>query len=198
MQRAGIQSLIRELDPTCCNQRPDQPNKRQKNRGLFSHSSEAGSPRLRCRWGWFLVRPLFLACRGPLYLHALTWPFLCVSGEKEMSLVKLKNLSVVSNSLRPHGWQPVHGILQVRILISCSHLQGNLPNPGIEPRSPALQADSSPSEPPEKTKNTGVGSLFLVQWIFPTQKLNWSLLHCRWLLYHLSYWGSLWGLLLLL
>ena len=25
---------------------------------------------------------------------------------------------------------------------------GNLPNPGIEPRSPTLQADSSPSEPP--------------------------------------------------
>ena len=29
-------------------------------------------------------------------------------------------------------------------------LQGNLPDPGIEPGSPALQADSSPSEPPEK------------------------------------------------
>ena len=29
---------------------------------------------------------------------------------------------------------------------------GDLPNPGIEPRSPALQADSLPSEPPGKTK----------------------------------------------
>ena len=28
---------------------------------------------------------------------------------------------------------------------------GDLPNPGIEPRSPALQADSLPTEPPEKT-----------------------------------------------
>ena len=27
---------------------------------------------------------------------------------------------------------------------------GDLPNPGIEPQSPALQADSLPSEPPEK------------------------------------------------
>ena len=27
---------------------------------------------------------------------------------------------------------------------------GDLPNPGIEPGSPALQADSSPSEPPGK------------------------------------------------
>ena len=28
-------------------------------------------------------------------------------------------------------------------------LQGGLPDPGIEPGSPTLQADSSPSEPPE-------------------------------------------------
>ena len=28
---------------------------------------------------------------------------------------------------------------------------GDLPNPGIEPRSPALQADSLPSEPPGKS-----------------------------------------------
>ena len=27
---------------------------------------------------------------------------------------------------------------------------GDLPNPGIEPRSPALQVDSLPTEPPEK------------------------------------------------
>ena len=30
---------------------------------------------------------------------------------------------------------------------------GDLPNPGIEPRSPALQADSLPSEPPGKPTN---------------------------------------------
>ena len=33
---------------------------------------------------------------------------------------------------------------------------GDLPNPGIEPRSLALQADSLSSEPPVKPKNTGV------------------------------------------
>ena len=38
-------------------------------------------------------------------------------------------------------------------------LQGNLPNPGTEPTSPALLVDSLPSEPPGKPKNTGVGSL---------------------------------------
>ena len=30
---------------------------------------------------------------------------------------------------------------------------GDLPNPGIEPRSPALQVDSLPSEPPGKSPN---------------------------------------------
>ena len=49
---------------------------------------------------------------------------------------------------------------------------GDLPNPGIEPRSPALQADSLPAEPQGKPKNTGVGSLSLLQGIFPTQELN--------------------------
>ena len=29
---------------------------------------------------------------------------------------------------------------------------GDLPNPGIEPRSPTLQADASPSEPPGKPR----------------------------------------------
>ena len=36
--------------------------------------------------------------------------------------------------------------------VPCSPL-GDLPNPGIEPRSPALQADSLLSEPPEKPIN---------------------------------------------
>ena len=64
---------------------------------------------------------------------------------------------------------------------------GDLPNPGIEPRSPALQVDSLPAEPQGKPKNTGVGSLSLLQGIFPTQGLNWGLLHCRWFLYRLSH-----------
>ena len=64
---------------------------------------------------------------------------------------------------------------------------GDLPNPGIKPRSPALQADSLPAEPPGKPKNTGVGSLSLLQGICLTQELTWGLLHCRRILYQLSY-----------
>ena len=56
----------------------------------------------------------------------------------------------------PMGCSPpgssVPGILQARITgVGCQALlQGNLPNPGIEPGSPALQADSLSSEPPGK------------------------------------------------
>ena len=67
---------------------------------------------------------------------------------------------------------------------------GDHPNPGIEPRSPALQADSLPSEPQGKLKNTGVDSLYLLQGIFPTQELNRGLLHCRQILYQLSDQGN--------
>ena len=80
-----------------------------------------------------------------------------------------------------------HGILQARILeqvaITCS--RGSSQPRDQKP--PALQVDSLPVEPPAKSKNTGVGSLSLLQWIFPTQELNQDLLHCRQILYQLSY-----------
>ena len=40
-------------------------------------------------------------------------------------------------------------------------------------------------------QNIGVGSLSLLQGIFPTQRLNPGLLHCRWSLYQLIHKGSL-------
>ena len=48
----------------------------------------------------------------------------------------------------------VHEIFQARILDNRSFSKGSsprdLPHPGIEPGSPALQADSLPTEPPGK------------------------------------------------
>ena len=64
--------------------------------------------------------------------------------------------SVMSNSLQPHEWQPA------KLLCPWGSSRqgywsglpcpppGDLPNQGIKPRSPALQADSLPSEPPGK------------------------------------------------
>ena len=60
----------------------------------------------------------------------------------------------MSDSLWPHGLLPtrlVHGILQSILERVAIPSPGNLPNPGIEPRSPALQADSLLTEPPGKS-----------------------------------------------
>ena len=105
--------------------------------------------------------------------------------------------SVMSNSLQLHGLQLVWLCWPWRFSrqeysngLPCPP-SGYLPNPGIKPRPLALQVDSLLSEPPGKPKNTGVGSLSLFQGIFSTQESNWSLLHCRLILYQLSYQGSL-------
>ena len=57
----------------------------------------------------------------------------------------------------------VHGIFPVRILEWVAYPSpGDLPNPGNEPGSPALQADSLPSEPPEKPILTILSSKYLL------------------------------------
>ena len=80
----------------------------------------------------------------------------------------------------------VHGILQARILEWVPFPSPNdLPNPGIEPRSLALQADSLPSEPPGKPfahhnmlqisahiHNTPVKFCFLVWWVGTWESLG--------------------------
>ena len=83
----------------------------------------------------------------------------------------------------PRGLQPTRLLCSWRfsrqehyISLPCPP-PGDIPNLEIEPRSPTLQVDSSPSEPPGKTKNTGVDSLTLLKEIFSTQELNQGLLH---------------------
>ena len=65
--------------------------------------------------------------------------------------------SVVSDSVRPHGLQPARllcpwGLSRQECWsgLPCPP-PGDLPDPGVEPRSPALQADSLLSEPPGKS-----------------------------------------------
>ena len=111
------------------------------------------------------------------------------------SLCAVFSCSVMAISLRPHGLAhqaPLSmGILQARILEWVAMPSSRvLPNPAIESRSPTLQVDSLPSELPGKPMNTREGSLSLLQGIFLSWELNWSLLHCRWILYQLSYQGS--------
>ena len=71
----------------------------------------------------------------------------------------------------------VHGILQARV-----------------PERVTLPFSRGSSQPRDQTQVSciagGVGSLSLLQWIFLTQESNRGLLHCRWILYQLSYQGS--------
>ena len=78
----------------------------------------------------------------------------------------------MSNSLRPHGlYSPWNSPGQNTGVGSLSLTSpGDLPKPGVEPKSPALQAASLPDEPQGKPKNTGVGNLSLLQRIFLTQE----------------------------
>ena len=104
---------------------------------------------------------------------------------------KRKSCSVMSHSLLPHGlyspWNPPGNNTGVG---SLSLLQRTFPTQESNPDLSKWQADSLPAEPRRKPKNIGVGSLSLLQQIFPTQESNWDLLHCRQILYQLSYQGS--------
>ena len=81
----------------------------------------------------------------------------------------------------------VHGILQARILewIAIPFSRGS-----SQPRDGAQVSHIAGTFFPEiagKPKNTGVGSLSLLQGIFLTQGSKWGLLLCWWMLYQLSY-----------
>ena len=54
----------------------------------------------------------------------------------------------------------VHGIFQARVLEWPFPSPEDLPDPGVEPRSPTLQADALPSEPPGKPYSKGRGCIF--------------------------------------
>ena len=88
----------------------------------------------------------YLVCRATDKSHVCNCFSLCVL--------------VVSDSLRPQGLQPtrLHGISSSMAFSRQEYWSGqpfpspgDLPDPGTEPRSPALQADSLPSEPPGKS-----------------------------------------------
>ena len=97
------------------------------------------------------------------------------------------------------SWLPVHievmftlywGLLSVHRLIfseservSCSGMSDSLWPHGLQPTRLLCPWDSP-------GKNTGVGCHSLLQGIFPTQRSNLGLLHCRQILYPLNHQGS--------
>ena len=100
------------------------------------------------------------------------WTWLFFFFFKFYRKVKVKVTQLCPTLCNPMDYT-VYGILQARILewVALPFSRGSS-QPRVEPRSPALQVDSLPVEPQGKPKNTGAGSLSLLQWIFPTQELN--------------------------
>ena len=84
-------------------------------------------------------------------MTAPLWKFLWTAPLHESESV---NRSVVSDSLRPHVAHQAPLSMQFSRQEYWSGLAfpppGDVPHPGIKPRSPALQADSLPSQPPGK------------------------------------------------
>ena len=89
----------------------------------------------------------------------------------------------------------VHGILQARILEWVAFpFSSRSSRPRNRTRVFCIAGGFFlPAEPQGKPKNTEVGSLSFLQGIFPTQESNQGLLHCRRILYQLSYQRSLKG-----
>ena len=71
---------------------------------------------------------------------------------------------------------PNHKSESQSCLTFCNPMDCSLPGSSVHGDSPG--------------KNTGVGSLALLQGIFPTQGLNLGLPYCRWIFYHLSHQGN--------
>ena len=86
----------------------------------------------------------------------------------------------------------VHGILQARILewVPCPFSRG-FSQPRDQTQVTRIAGGFFTSWATGKPKDTGVGSLSLLQGVFPTQEWNRGLLHYRQILYQLRYEGSL-------
>ena len=106
----------------------------------FSHVRLCATPQMAAHQA-----PLSLGFSSQEYWSGLPFP----SPRHATSLQLCLTLCDPMDSSPPGS--PVHGILQARILEWVAMpSSGDLPNPGIEPRSAALQANSLPTELPEK------------------------------------------------
>ena len=179
-------------------------------------------------WVWSL------GWEGPLekgmatHSSILAWRIPQTWGHKELDTTELtwKWKSIIGVRLFATPWTIAHQALPSMGFSRQEYWSGlpfpspgDLPDPGIKPKSPALEADALTSESPGKPsamksesesrsvmsdslwahglyspwnspgQNTGMGSLSLLQGIFQTQGSNPGLPHCRRILHQLSHKG---------
>ena len=129
---------------------------------------------------------LLLALRCPARHFSTLKPIPCVRAKSLQSCPTLCDpMDLACQALLSMG------ILQARILEWVAMPSSRRASQSRDQtRSPTLQVDSLPSEPPGKPMNTGVGGLSLLQGIFVTQESDWDRLHFSWILYQMSHQGS--------
>ena len=95
-----------------------------------------------------------------------------------LKLCAVLSHSGMSNSSKVHGLQPTRLLCPWGFSrqedwsgLPCPPPR-DLPNIGIQPKSPALQADSLPCEPPGKPKTAGVGHISLSPGELPDRESN--------------------------
>ena len=123
---------------------------------------------------WCLAPPPAHPPFHPHYVHCLGAPTPAGTASLRLSCLLPALSSLHRWKELPRRWlhlPPAH--VKVKVTQSCPTLCNASDRPW-----------SSPGQ------NTGVGSLFLLQVIFPIQESNWGLLHCRRILYQLSHKGS--------
>ena len=127
-----------------------------------SHSQQRAEPGIQSRQPGQQAAPESIC--SPALPHCPAWsqfisgqmnPNACTCAD-DLAPACMLSRSVMSDSFQPHGQQPTRLLYPwdfpgKNTGVGChALLQGNLPDPGIKPRSPALQTDSSLSEPPGK------------------------------------------------
>ena len=129
------------------------------------------------------MRALFLACRSllPVSSHGLPW---CIHMDRKKEMDLPPSLPPI---IRPQSYKiriltlmAPHLALLVSVIQSCPTL--------CDPMDCSPTRLLCPWDSPGK--NTGVSSHVLLQGIFLTQGPNPGFLHCRQILYQLSYQGS--------
>ena len=101
-----------------------------------------------------------------------------------------ENCLVISDSLRPHGLYSPQNSPGQNTGVGSFPFSGGSSQPRDWTQVSHTAGGLFTSWATRKAQEYWVGSLSLLQRIFPTQGLNWGLLHCRWILYQLNYEGS--------
>ena len=121
----------------------------------------------------------------PLLLAWLSWPLEAPVDSHEMIAFILPT-SVLS--FRPSPRSEIFALLLTSVLVRMLCLVAQLCPTLCNPMGCSLPGSSVHGDFPGK--NAGVCCHAPFQGIFPTQESNWGLLHCRQILYQLSYQGS--------